>query len=242
MIGIILAAGVASRMRPLTNNTPKCLLPMGGKTILERAVNNLLANDIDDIIIVTGYLNNKIRDFIETAFPKIKITIIHNEIYDSTNNIYSLWLTKNHTLNHDMLLLDSDIVFDGRIIAQLKSSGYENSLALKSDHKLGDEEIKVTVAADRAVTEISKTVNPASAIGESVGIECFSKNFVNELFTILDEMIIMQKDVNVFYEKAFQRAIEQGQKIYPVDVQSYKCMEIDTIEDYEQAKKMITDL
>lgn len=242
MKGIILAAGVASRMRPLTNDTPKCLLPMGTQTILERAINNLLANDINDIIIVSGFLNHKIRDFIIKTFPDIQITMIHNEIYDSTNNIYSLWLTKNHILNQDILLLDSDIVFDKRIISQLKSCGYENSLALKSDHHLGEEEIKVTVAADGAITEISKTVNPDAAIGESVGIELFSAGFVNNLFAILDDMIVVQKDVNVFYEKAFQRAIEQGHKIYPVDVESFKCMEIDTTEDYGQAQKLVSEL
>jgi choline kinase len=85
-------------------------------------------------------------------------------------------------------------------------------------------------------------VDPKLAIGESIGIEKFSKELVDDLFLILDQMITKEKDVNVFYEKAFQRAIEQGAAIFPINVGDYKCMETDTIEDYEQAQKMMSEL
>lgn len=241
MKAIILAAGVASRLRPLTNNTPKCLLNIGGKAILERTIDNLIANDIKEIIIVTGYLEDQIRSFLTETYPDIKFNFIYNNIYDSTNNIYSLWMTKESVLDDEIILLDSDIVFDSKIIGMLINSNYENCLAVRSDHQLGDEEIKLTLNEDKSIKEISKVVEPKNAIGESIGIEKFSRKFVVNLFNILDRMILDEKKVDVFYEAAFQKAIDNGLKVFPVDVGELGCMEIDTIEDFEDAGKFLTD-
>ncbi len=241
MKAIILAAGVAFRLRPLTNNTPKCLLNIGGKAILERTIDNLIANDIKEIIIVTGYLEDQIRSFLTETYPDIKFNFIYNNIYDSTNNIYSLWMTKESVLDDEIILLDSDIVFDSKIIGMLINSNYENCLAVRSDHQLGDEEIKLTLNEDKSIKEISKVVEPKNAIGESIGIEKFSRKFVVNLFNILDRMILDEKKVDVFYEAAFQKAIDNGLKVFPVDVGELGCMEIDTIEDFEDAGKFLTD-
>ncbi len=242
MKAVILAAGVASRLRPLTDNTPKCLLKVGEKSILERTIDNLRANNITEIILVTGYLKEKIESFLLETYPNLNFTFIFNDKYDSTNNIYSLWMTKSEILNHDMILLDSDIIFDSRIIGQLVNSNYDNCLSVRSDHELSHEEIKLLLYQDGSIKEISKTVDPQSAIGESIGIEKFDKNFVEQLFIILDKMIIEEKQVNIFYEAAFQIAIDSGGKIFPIDVGNYNCMEIDTADDFESAAKLVDSL
>jgi len=242
MKAVILAAGVAARLRPLTDNTPKCLLKVGDKSILERTVDNISANGITDIVVVTGYLKEMIENFLISKYPELNFTFIFNEKYDSTNNIYSLWMTKEELLGHDMLLLDSDIVFDSRIIGQLVNSDHENCLAVRSDHKLSEEEIKLLLNDDGSIKEISKVVDPNAAVGESIGIEKFEKKFVWRLFTILDIKILDNHEVNIFYEAAFQNAMNSGAKIYPVDVENYKCMEIDTIEDFESVGGLVKDL
>jgi choline kinase len=234
MKAVILAAGVASRLRPLTNYTPKCLLKVGSKTILELTIENLVANKISDIIIVTGYLEMKIRDFINSRFPELNITFYYNRFYDSTNNIYSLWLARNAFNGDDMLLMDSDIVFDRQIIAKLCQSAYKNCLALKR-HDVSDEEIKVRTDHAGRILEISKEVNPAESAGESVGIEIFSREMLPELFRVIDRKVILEKNVGQFYEAAFQELIDNNHKIYTVDITEYFCMEIDTAEDLEIA-------
>ncbi|MBU0475736.1 MAG: phosphocholine cytidylyltransferase family protein [Bacteroidetes bacterium] len=239
MKAVILAAGVASRLRPLTNNTPKCLLKVGDKSILERTIDNLVKNNISEIIVVTGFLREMIEDFLTQNYPKLKFTFIFNEKYDSTNNIFSLWLAKSEMLGYEMLLMDSDIIFDSRIIGQLVSSKYENNLALRSDKNMGEEEIKCLLNDDGSIKEIGKHINPLAAIGESIGIEKFSKELVFSLYTILDRKILDEKAVNIFYEAAFQDAMNSGAKIFPVDVAMYKCMEIDTIEDFEIAAQVV---
>jgi choline kinase len=240
MKAVILAAGVASRLRPLTNHTPKCLLKVCSKNLLELTIENLLDNKISEIIIVTGYLENKIRDFIDLRFPELNITIIYNEFYNSTNNIYSLWLAKNALNGEDMLLMDSDIVFNSQIIKKLCSSGKKNCLALKR-HDLSDEEIKVKIDKKGRVLEIGKEVKISEAAGESVGIELFGREVIPALFNIIDRKVNVEKNVNQFYEAAFQELITSSHEIYIVDISEYFSMEIDTAEDLRLAGELYND-
>lgn len=238
MNAVILAAGISSRLKPLTDNTPKCLLKLGEKSILELAIDNIIANNIHDIIIVTGYLQEQIIDFVSVKYPQLHVTYIHNKVYQSTNNIYSLWLTKEYVLDDELLLMDCDIVFDKNIIAMLLASGYEDCLALKK-HNVQDEEIKVKADDKGRVLEIGKEVQLKDAIGESIGIEKFGSVFLHKLFTILDHKIIIDKQVNRFYEAAFQELVENGTDIFVVDTGDNICMEVDTLADLEAARTML---
>jgi choline kinase len=238
MKAVILAAGISSRLRPLTDNTPKCLLKAGDKNILELTIDNIIANEIKEIIIVTGYLEQQIKDFVATKYPNLNVSYIYNEVFSSTNNIYSLWLTKDLLLDDEMLLMDSDIIFDKKIIAELLTSGYDSCLALKR-HNVQDEEIKVKVDDNGKVLEIGKEVNQNEAMGESIGIEKFGMGTLSKLFTIIEHKIMVEKKVNIFYEAAFQDLIDNGADIFIVDTTNYICMEIDTAADLEAAGKML---
>ncbi len=239
MKGVILAAGIASRLRPLTDSTPKCLLRVGNATILGRTLQNLRTNNIRDIVMVTGYLEEQIHAFVRSKFPDLHISFLTNPLFDSTNNIYSLWLARELVMNDDMLLLDSDIIFDESIIRVLLQSGHENCLAMKTGLPLGEEEIKVLSDKAGRILEISKVVDPTEAAGESIGIEKFSAKYVSLLFEILKDKMLVRKEVNHFYEAAFQETIANGSEIYAVDVQDKRCMEIDTAEDLQRVAALL---
>jgi len=238
MKAVILAAGVASRLRPLTNTVPKCLLKVGERCLLERTFDALLENGVTELMVVTGYRQQQIVDFLNARYPDHKITFIYNERYESTNNIYSLWLTRPYVDGSRFLLLDSDILFDPRIISHLLQSDKEDALALNR-HELGDEEIKVIVDPDQKVLEISKVCSISEAIGESVGIEKMSPSYTKALFCELEQMIEKEGLNNVFYERAFERLIPQGHSFYVVDTTPFFSAELDTVEDFEQAKELI---
>jgi len=97
MKGVILAAGVSSRLRPLTDLVPKCLLELGGRSILGMTLANLVANGISDIVIVTGYREDQIRGFVRDTFPGLNVGFVRNDRFETTNNSYSLWLTSGPT-------------------------------------------------------------------------------------------------------------------------------------------------
>ena len=235
---VILAAGAGSRLKPLTDHLPKCLLKAGGKSILEMTIENLLETGNSEIIIVTGYLENTIREFIRNRFPQLKVTFIVNRSYTSTNNIYSLWLAKDEVMGDDMLMMDSDIIFDKSIISRLQASGYKNCLALKR-HDVHEEEIKVRADETGRVIEIGKNVKTADAAGESIGIEIFGKEILPELFRIIERMVVTEKKVNTFYEAAFQELADKKNDLFVVDTTEYLCMEIDTREDLITADELI---
>lgn len=119
MKALILAAGMASRLRPLTANTPKCLLKIGERCLLQRSIDALIASGIDELVIVTGFLREKIESFVVSHYPNLKVTFIFNEVFDSTNNIYSLWLARKEVEGCDTLLLDSDLLYDPEIIKRI---------------------------------------------------------------------------------------------------------------------------
>jgi choline kinase len=238
MIAVIPAAGMATRLRPLTDNTPKCLLEIGGKSLLQRTIDALLSVKVDKIIIVTGYLNNKIEDFVNSRYPNVDIRFIHNQDYECTNNIYSLWLSQPEAEGKDMILLDSDIIFDPKILQRVLSSDAPDALALNR-HELGEEEIKIILDENGYVGELNKTCNPADAIGESIGIEKMSANYTSHLFPLLTQMIEQEGLRNVFYEKAFERLAQKGLKFLPVDTTDLFAAELDTQEDFSNATEFI---
>jgi choline kinase len=190
---------------------------------------------------VTGYREDMIKRFIEKNFPGLNITYLSNLDYENNNNSYSLWMTKNH-IKEDCILLDSDIIFDFRIISKLLKSGYQDCLAVKRSDDLGDEEIKVIIDSTNKILHIGKHLNVQESYGESIGIERFSYSFFSSLGEILERKIIYEKNVNEFYEASFQEVYDKGNAMYAVDVSEYKCMEIDFPEDLEKAEKEVREI
>ena len=248
MKALILAAGTASRLRPLTNDTPKCLLHVGERSLLQRSMDALLQNNIREFVIVTGYLHEKIERFVTQQYgDSIQVSFIHNDVFASTNNIYSLWLARPAVKGSDVLLLDSDLLYDPQIIARVLSNDEPNVLTLIR-HPLGEEEMKVVTASSRfnaqgkkadAILEISKTCRPDEAAGESLGIEKMSSSYCRALFSELDKMMNLEHLENKFYELAFERLIPQGQTFSVLDVSDLFSCELDTVEDFENAKQKI---
>ena len=244
MIGVILAAGMAKRLRPLTDTKPKCLLKVGNRTLLERTVRAMQQAGITEFVVVTGYRGDQIRSFLENLEPldnleKPTFHFLHNADYEHNNNIYSLWMAGKVVRGKDFLLMDSDILCDPAAvvcIAQMQ----EPALALNR-HELGEEEIKVIVDADGHITEINKTCNPADAIGESVGIEKMTAAYSEAIYKELDQMITKEGLIDIFYERAFERLIPQGYTFKVVDTTDYFSYELDTPEDFQRAQELIPE-
>ena len=241
MKAIILAAGTASRLRPLTDSTPKCLLKIGGRSLLQRSIDALTANGISEIVIVTGYLHEQIESFVDQQYPSLRVTYIYNKEYSTTNNIYSLWLARPEADGEDVLLLDSDLLYDPAILSRVMASSHCNVLTL-TKHPLGEEEMKVVTDDQGSILEISKTCNPALAAGESLGIERMSKSYTTALYRELAIMIGQEGLSNIFYERAFERLIPQGHTFRVLDVSDLFSCELDTVEDFENASHKIKKL
>ena len=234
MIGVLLAAGMAKRLRPLTDTKPKCLLKVGERTLLERTVDAMRQAGITEFLVVTGYRGEMIRDFLREYSSFI---FLDNTDYEHNNNIYSLWMACQKVRGCDFLLMDSDILCDPAAVVRIAQ---EPTAALAVNrHELGEEEMKVVVDAENRITEISKTCRPEDAIGESVGIEKITADYSEALARELDQMILQEGLIDIFYERAFERLIPQGHTFKVVDTTHFFSYELDTPEDFQRAQELM---
>ena len=245
MIGVILAAGMAKRLRPLTDERPKCLLKVGEHTLLQRTVDAMIAAGIREFVVVTGYRASMIRDFLTEHYlspdsgllSPDSFHFIDNPDYAHNNNIFSLWLTRPYTDGRDFLLMDSDILCDPAILPEVLQA--EGSALALNRHELGEEEMKIVADTHGRIIEISKTCSPAEAAGESVGIEKIGADYSTALFRELRQMIEDEGLIDIFYERAFERLIPQGHTFRIVDTTHFFSIELDTPEDFENAQRLI---
>jgi len=233
MKGVILAAGMARRLRPLTDSRPKCLLRVGGTTLLGRTIDAMLLAGISELVVVTGYRAEMIRYFLTSHYPQCQFSFLHNADYEHNNNIYSLWLAGQKVRGCEFLLMDSDILCESSLVKRIADE--EVSALAVNRHELGEEEMKVVTDSQMNITEINKTCAPERAMGESVGVEKITADYSEALYSELDQMILAEGLADAFYELAFERLIPQGHTLRVVDTTRYFSFEIDTPEDYAKA-------
>jgi choline kinase len=238
MKAIILAAGVGSRIRPLTDNCPKSLLKVGGKTILEMMISHIQDCGINEVVFVLGYLQEQIKDYVKTNFPDLNAHFVTNDRYSETNTGFSLMLTRDLIKESAFIKFDADVVFDKEILNKLIASEYANCLCIDKNINLDAEEIKVIIEDNNRVVKASKAVNPQDAVGESIGIEKISANTAKLLYTELEIMMEEEENHQEYYEGAYERLIEKNVAFYAVDISGLKWTEIDTKEDFSTAEKI----
>lgn len=240
MKAIILAAGVGSRIRPLTDNCPKSLLKVGGKTILEMMVSHIQDCGINQVVFVLGYLQNQIKDYVKANFPDLNTHFITNERFSQTNTGYSLMLTRDLIKDSAFIKFDADVVFDKEILNRLIASEYANCLCIDKNIHLDAEEIKVIIGDNNRVVKASKEVNPSDAAGESIGIEKISAETAKLLYTELEKMMEKEENHQQYYEGAYERLMEKAVDFHALDISGLKWTEIDTREDFATAEKIFS--
>lgn len=228
---------MAKRLRPLTNSRPKCLLPVAGKTLLQRTVDAMVAAGVNEFVIVTGYRGEMIQQALTSYLaPRVTYKFLHNADYEHNNNIYSLWMAMSVVRGSEFLLMDSDILCDPAAVQRVASQDC-SALALNR-HELSDEEMKIVVDRNMHITAISKTCRPEDAIGESLGIERFTAEHSEALACELDLMIEEEGLIDIFYERAFERLIPQGYTFRVIDITDLFSYELDTPDDYYRAQEL----
>jgi choline kinase len=238
MKAIILAAGMGSRIRPLTDNCPKCLLKVGGRTILEMMLTHIQRCGINEVVFVLGYLQDQIRDYVKTTFPKLDATYLVNDDYSTTNTGYSLMLALRETKNCAFVKFDADVVFDAEILRRLIDSEHENCLCIDKNIQLDAEEIKVTIEGADKVVKVSKSVRPIDAVGESIGIEKINGHTGELLLAELQRNMLDVENHQNYYEDAYERLIAKAVPFHTLDISGLRWTEIDTHEDLAMAENI----
>ncbi len=167
MKAIILAAGVGKRLWEVTQHRPKCLIEIGGRSLLHRYLQSLASVGIRRVDIIVGYKQEMIRAAVEQDSCGLNVKFLVNEEFHR-GSISSLWIARD-VFDDDTIVMDADVLFHREILRRLVSSPYENALLMDETVKQTGEECMVVVSGDRVIALTKKVPERYDYAGEGVG-------------------------------------------------------------------------
>lgn len=232
MKGIILAAGRGARLSGGSGDMPKCLVTVGGETLLSRNIRLLRSAGIDEIAVVIGCAAETVR---RTCHG---VEFVENARFAQTNSLYSLWLARP-LLADGFLVMNCDVLVHPQLVADLLTARHEDALLLAyrdEETPYGDEEMKVCVRCGRVI-DISKTIDPRDADGENLGIVKFGRAGARLLVEEMDALIA-RGDHKAWVPRAF-KAFAARRPLYAIGTRGFPWTEIDFPEDYQRAVEVV---
>lgn len=229
MRGVILAAGKGARLNGAASDRPKCLVKIGGTSLLQRQIETLRAAGIRDVVVVAGCQAERVRREAGSG-----VTIVENPRFAETNSLYSLWLARG-VLTGGVIVLNCDVLFHPRLLDDLLTARYEDALLVappEPSMPYGPEEMKVAVRGGR-VAAMSKSLDPDGADGENVGIARFGPSGARLLVTIMDRTVAAGR-IREWAPYAFERFAAE-RPLYAIGTRGLPWIEIDFPEDYRRA-------
>ena len=230
MKALILCAGRGTRLRPFTETQPKSLVPVGGKPILEYEL-DAIRDRVDEIVIVTGYLDEQLRAHLGT-----RCTFVHNAEYATTNSVYSMLLAREQIEGSPFVLFNGDLVVDPGVVHALLDDAAPTASLVDSTLELIDGEMNVVTREGRIV-EFSKKVSAADGDAQSLQITKFGAEDGRRLFARAHELVSAGETAG-FPALAYDRILRES-AMRPVYRREGMWFEIDTVEDKEEAEAFL---
>ena len=228
---IILAAGKSQRLFPYSQDLPKGLIPIEGKNILEYIIDNLHSSGVNDIYIVTGFHDEKIKDTFQN-----NVKYLFNPFYNVSNILASLWCAIP-IMRGPLLVLYSDILFNEQIIKDLVERKVDIAAAVTTyQGNQGAERVRIE---DDYLIEINKDIPLNSTTHEYTGITKFSETGVFHLIQAIEEMAREDGFVQFLLTDLIERLIIKGHKIFPVHISTDEWIDIDFPKDIHRATKEV---
>lgn len=228
---IILAAGKGTRLYPLTLEKPKCLLEVGGMSVINRQIAVIREMGIEDIVMVVGYKK-------EVIMSQVGAKVRYREYlnFDETNNLHTLWSVRDE-LNNAFICFFSDLIFDADLIRKAMVSNNDICMVCNTNKILeGTMRIKLT---DGKLTGVGGHIPVSEGSGNFLGIAKFSKRGANLLVDQMRKMVSGHK--NDYYTIAIDVLAKKGIEIGYVNLDDSLWVEIDTEKDLESAHKLLLD-
>lgn len=236
MKALILAAGLGTRLAPVTNDIPKSLVPVNGKPILFRQIENLHENGITEITVISGYKAAILEKAVHGRWPDI--TVVESVDYASTNNMYSAYLGIRAMFPDKeikpFLMMNADVFYDASVITALLEDGSSNAVVVDIGRYI-EESMKVTEHKGR-LTGISKKITPADALGSSIDVYKFSADGGTAFYRRCIEYIEAKGERKLWSEVALNDAFMDA--VFKACPLEGRWLEIDNHEDLAAAEKL----
>ena len=207
MKAIILAAGLGTRLLPITDQVPKCMVEVNGIPIIDNQLDGLLRHGVTDVAVVSGYKADVLAAHLEARYPSVRI--IPNRRYAETNNMYSLFLAKDFLLGDadGFLLMNGDVYFDHGILEGLLK-GADRSLVACDRRGYLEESMKITLANGR-INHISKSISEQDHYAVSIDVYRISSADGVALFAEIEDTIVNRGDERSWTEVALDRVFDK---------------------------------
>lgn len=235
MKAFILAAGVSRRLYPETYNTPKCLLDVGGKPIINYQLEAIQNIGIQEVTMIVGYHREVLIRHVTKNFPGLSFEFIINNHYFETNTAYSVYLGRRKLVSEGHILMNADVIYPPELITRINDSKHETVLAVDIK-KCGREEVKVIEGTNQKIKAIGKELIEEQCLGEFLGVAKFSKDF-NVLFSNSITKLIDAGGKSDYFEAGIEPLLKEVD-VYYSDVSDLPCLEIDFIEDLNEARSL----
>ncbi len=230
---VILVAGRGTRLRPLTDDSPKALVRVGNESILERAVRLLAGCGVREFVLATGYREDAVRR--SMAELGQRATFVHNPHWDSTQNAVSLALCGEVVAGRSFFKLDGDVLFESAVLERLERSSAGLAVAVDGRGPLDSEAMKVCVSAPPRIDCFGKGLDPRTATAETIGIERVDSGFSQELFQALLASTSAGR-THLYYEDIYSELVaERRVEAHAIEVGDRIWAEIDDPADLERA-------
>ncbi len=240
MQAIILAAGMGKRLNDLTQNNTKCMVKVNNQRLIDYILDGISEVKLNKIVIVVGYEAQGLINYLGNSYNGTPIEYIHNVDYDTTNNIYSLYLAGANLLQDDTLLLESDLIFDKQIIHRLVEDKRPN-LAVVDKYKPWMDGTVVKLDKDENILNfIPKkhfVFEESDNYYKTVNIYKFSKTFSRDIYLPFLEAYSKALGKNDYYEQVLRViAFIDNSEINALTLQGEKWYEIDDKQDLDNAE------
>jgi choline kinase len=240
VIGMVLAAGAGRRLGPLTEDLPKTLLPVADdRTILDVALANFKAVGLDEAVVVTGYAHERIRERLPGLERRhgLRIETIFNDRAEEWNNAYSLWCARD-VFARGVMLANGDTVHPASVEESLLAARGEVDVLLAVDREktLGEEEMKVHLSDAGLLDRIHKSLDPATADGEYIGVTLIEPAAAQQLTAALEAT--WQRDPQLYYEDGYQEMAQRGGRVGTAAIGTVDWVEVDDDADLAKAREV----
>ena len=230
MDALILAAGRGTRMGGI--DKPKCLLDIGGTSIINNQIKNFKNLGINRIFIVTGYNSELIHSHLNGDF-----IFLHNSDYANTNNLHSVWTAKD-SLDDDFICVYGDLLFHKEILENCIKN--DNDICLVIEKNVRSETMKVKIE-NNLIVEVNKRISEDLADGNFIGMAKFKKSVIPVLFREIS-LLVENGNLKSYYTSAIESLIKKDKKINFVETNNFPWMDIDEEQELAEAKKIYQNM
>ena len=238
---VLLIAGKGRRLGSMTKKKNKALIELGGKPLLGHLIERFIFCNLKDIIAVVGHNSRGVIEYINNNYGnKLRLTIINNDKYKQTNNLYSLWLTRDLLLNNSFIVCNGDMILNKYIINNLVTTGDHSTIVIDDNPRDKPIDSPGTIIKDGCISDLGRHIPTSKNGGYAIGLYKFNSNISKAFFNEADKMINAKKYGAGFHDPLL--SLFSFYEVFSLSTNGLSWTDLDTKEDIQYAENLLKQI